>query len=74
MNRRASLTGKELVAVLKAFGFEVVRVKGSHHILKHSDGRQTVVPVHTGETIGPGLTSKILRDCEISKADFEAAI
>jgi hypothetical protein len=29
------------------------------------DGRATVVPIHAGETIGPGLLSKILRDAEI---------
>jgi predicted RNA binding protein YcfA (HicA-like mRNA interferase family) len=40
-------------------------VKGSHHFLKHPDGRKTVVPVHSGETIGPGLLLKILRTCEI---------
>lgn len=48
-------------------GFQV-RVRGSHHYLRHPDGRTTVVPAHAGETIGPGLLSKILRDAEISKA------
>jgi len=41
-------------------------VKGSHHFLQHPDGRRTVVPVHRGETIGPGLMGKILSDCEIT--------
>jgi predicted RNA binding protein YcfA (HicA-like mRNA interferase family) len=50
--------------------FEVVRIKGSHHFLQHSDGRTTVVPVHAGETIGPGLMSKILRDTELSRDEF----
>jgi hypothetical protein len=27
---------------------------------------ETVVPVHSGETIGPGLLLKILRDCNLS--------
>jgi predicted RNA binding protein YcfA (HicA-like mRNA interferase family) len=62
-----SVTGKALVAALKKAGFEVARVKGSHHFLRHDDGRTTVVPVHTSETIGPGLMSKILRDCDISR-------
>ena len=31
MTRIPSLTGKKLVATLKRFGFEVIRVKGSHH-------------------------------------------
>lgn len=62
-----SITGKELVAALKKAGFGIVRVKGSHHFLRHTDGRTTVVPVHAGETIGPGLLSKILRACELSR-------
>jgi predicted RNA binding protein YcfA (HicA-like mRNA interferase family) len=55
--------------VLKKAGFQVMRVKGSHHFLRHQDGRTTVVPVHSGETIGPGLLSKILRDCDLTRED-----
>jgi predicted RNA binding protein YcfA (HicA-like mRNA interferase family) len=47
-----------------------LRVKGSHHLLQHPDGRRTVVPVHTGETIGPGLLSKILKDVEMEPEEF----
>ncbi len=66
-----SLTGRELVVVLTKAGFEVLRVKGSHHFLRHADGRSTVVPVHSGETIGPGLFTKILRDCDLSREQFQ---
>jgi len=65
-----SFTGKELLSILKSAGFVVIRVKGSHHFLHHSDGRSTVVPVHAGETIGPGLFAKILRDCDLSREQF----
>ena len=50
MSRLPRLTGKQLIKVLKKTGFEVIRIKGSHHFLRHSDGRSTVVPVHSGET------------------------
>jgi len=50
---------------MRKAGFEVARVEGSHHFLRHPDGRGTVVPVHAGETIGPGLLAAILRDCEL---------
>ena len=66
-----NVTGKELVAALKKAGFEVARVKGSHHFLRHDVGRTTVVPVHSGETIGPGLMSKILRDCDINRETLQ---
>ncbi|MGH8529932.1 MAG: type II toxin-antitoxin system HicA family toxin [Nevskiales bacterium] len=65
MTRLPSVTGKKLIAALKRLGFEVLRTKGSHHYLRHPDGRATVVPVHSGETIGRGLLAKILRDTEI---------
>ena len=55
MTRLPRITGREIVAALRKAGFEVARIKGSHHFLRHADGRGTVVPVHAGETIGPGL-------------------
>lgn len=51
-----------------------MRVKGSHHFLQHADGRITVVPVHSDETIGPGLMAKILHDCNLSSEEFEALL
>lgn len=70
MSKLPSLTGRELIAVLEKAGFTVARVRGSHHILVHEDGRRTVVPVHSGETIGRGLLSQILRDTTITRDDF----
>jgi len=70
MTKLPRITGQRLVAVLGKAGFEVIRVKGSHHFLRHTDGRWTVVPVHRGETIGPGLMSQILRDCEMAPEEL----
>lgn len=70
MTQFPSLKGKKIIKILNRAGFEVIRVRGSHHFLKHSVGRSTVVPVHSGETIGPGLLSKILRDCELTHDEF----
>ena len=74
MSRLPSVTGKVVVAALLQAGFEVVRVKGSHHFMRHPDGRTTVVPVHAGETLGPGLLSKVLRDCELTREAFRALL
>jgi predicted RNA binding protein YcfA (HicA-like mRNA interferase family) len=74
MAKLKRLRAKELIKMLGRIGFDVVRIKGSHHFLKHADGRTTVVPVHSGEIIGPGLLSKILRDCELTKEDLEKLI
>ena len=70
MPKLPRLRGKELIKALRRAGFEVIRSKGSHHFLRHPDGRGTVVPVHAGETIGPGLLSKILRDTELEVQDL----
>lgn len=70
MSKLPSLTGKEILSTLKKSGFVIDRQRGSHVFLKHPDGRATVIPVHSGETIGPGLLSKILRDAELTKDDF----
>ena len=64
----------ELISALRKVGFEVIRIKGSHHYLKHNDGRATVVPVHRGEIIGPGLLKKILKDCELTVVDLNALL
>jgi len=66
-----AVSGLGLIKALGKLGFEVVRTRGSHHFLRHADGRCTVVPVHRGETIGRGLLSQILRDCEITRKDLQ---
>jgi predicted RNA binding protein YcfA (HicA-like mRNA interferase family) len=55
MTRLPRLKGKEIIRNLERAGFQAIRTQGSHTFLKHSHGRATVVPLHSGETIGPGL-------------------
>jgi predicted RNA binding protein YcfA (HicA-like mRNA interferase family) len=38
--------------------------------MRHPDGRYTVVPVHAGEIIGPGLLNKILKNTELSRENL----
>ena len=70
MSRLPRVRGRDVLAALQRAGFVVVRIKGSHHFLRHGDGRVTVVPLHAGETIGPGLFGKILRDAEMTRDEF----
>lgn len=74
MSQLSSITGREVIAALARAGFAVARVRGSHHILIHSDGRRTVVPVHSGETIGSGLLAQILRDWELTRDEFRTLL
>jgi predicted RNA binding protein YcfA (HicA-like mRNA interferase family) len=61
---------RKVIKALAKLGFLKVRQKGSHVIMRHPDGRMTVVPVHRGEDIGPGLLIEIIKDTKLSKADF----
>ena len=70
MSRLPWLTGQEMARALSKAGFEVVRQRGSHLFLRHVDGRSTVVPTHSGEVLGPGIMSKILRDAELTREEF----
>ena len=74
MSRLPSVTGKDVLRALAGVGFRVIRVKGSHHFLRHDDGRTTVVPVHAGESMGRGLLSKVLRDCELTRDEFRSLL
>jgi len=74
MSTFSALNGTQLIKALRRLGFDVIRIKGSHHFLRHPDGRCTVVPVHRGETIGRGLFAQILRDCEITREDIQKEI
>lgn len=56
------ISGKNFIVILEQLGFVTVRVNGSHHRLKHPDGRITTVPVHKNEDLPKGLMRKIIRE------------
>lgn len=57
------MKGKDLIALLKRLGCEVVRQKGSHVRIKCGTCN-TTVPVHAGEDLGKGLLKQIERDLD----------
>jgi predicted RNA binding protein YcfA (HicA-like mRNA interferase family) len=38
-NKQVALRGKDFVRLLEKMGFVVVRINGSHHRMRHEDGR-----------------------------------
>lgn len=64
------LPARKIIKLLSILEFRIVRKRGSHVVLKHSDGRITVVPVHAGEKISIGLLLKIIKDTKLSKEEF----
>jgi len=52
------MNGKEIIKILGQNNWQIVRVRGSHHLL--SNGQKTVsVPVHGKKEIGIGLLRAI---------------
>jgi predicted RNA binding protein YcfA (HicA-like mRNA interferase family) len=48
-----------------------VRQKGSHVFYRHSDGRTTTVPNHSGRDLARPLIREILREIELTPAQFQ---
>lgn len=62
MAKAPVLKPREVVAVLRSLGFEEARQRGSHKQFRHSDGRATTVPFHSGRDISPILLRQIASD------------
>ena len=58
MTRLPRITGKRLLKALHKAGFDVIRIRGSHHFLQHADGRATVVPMHAWRGNRPWATAQ----------------
>jgi len=65
MAKLRRLTGLDVVSILQQFGFTVVRVRGSHHILRRvlKAETQTInVPVHGNKALATGMLKRLYRD------------
>lgn len=69
MSLRPVSADKVLKVLIRA-GFKIVRQRGSHVILKHPEGKLTVVPIHRGEDIGRGLLLKVIKDAGLTREEF----
>lgn len=65
------VTGAQLVRALERDGWFRARQHGSHVIMRHSSkpGRATV-PVHTGQTLPPGIVARALTDTGLTIDDL----
>ncbi len=67
MSRLPTISGHDLIKILRKAGFEVVRQKGSHVSLKKEHYR-TVVPLH--KELAKGTLLAILRQCGLTKENL----
>jgi predicted RNA binding protein YcfA (HicA-like mRNA interferase family) len=55
-----AIPGIKVVRALERAGFEVTKVRGSHHVMRHPGGRTVPVPVHPGRDMPKGTLRNIL--------------
>ncbi len=60
---------REVLAKLQRAGFVVRRQSGSHVVLRHQDGRQTYVAMHTGD-VPTGTFRSILKQSGLTEEEF----
>lgn len=66
------ITGNEVIRALRRNGWYIDHHRGSHVYLKHPErpGMRITIPTHSGETIKPKTLQAILKQAELSVADF----
>ena len=71
MSKLPRITAKEIIKVIEAKGFKLVRQSGSHKIYKNSSGRRVTIPYHSGKILHPKLLKSILYDAEIEPDELK---
>ena len=71
MPRLPVVSGRQVVRALEKLGFVEVRQRGSHVVMRNG-ARGTAVPLH--REIATGTLSAILRQCELTEAQFRDAL
>ncbi len=71
MSRPGQVKARELLRTLERAGFLVVRIHGSHRLLRHPSGRTLLFAIHDRESVGPKLLSRILKEAGLTLEEFE---
>lgn len=61
---------REVLARLQRAGFVIRRQSGSHVVLRHPDGRQTYVAMHTAD-VPTGTFRAILKQSGLTEEEFK---
>ncbi len=69
-----ALSGKELAKVLELYGWQLLRILGSHHIYgKPGSVVRLSVPIHGNKTLKIGLQKHLLKVAGLEERDLESA-
>jgi predicted RNA binding protein YcfA (HicA-like mRNA interferase family) len=67
-----SISGKQLCKIVEANGWQLKRIRGSHHIFTKEDVEAIVViPVHSNRDLPIGTLKSILKDAELTEEDLD---
>lgn len=70
-----SVTGEQGVSAFENLGFSVVRISGSHRIMKKPGHRYNLaVPVHKGRVLKRGTLRGLIRSAGVTLDEFLAAL
>lgn len=70
MSKLPVISGKKAVKCFEKLDYVVVRQKGSHIRMWHTDKNKKPLTIPSHKVIGKGLLRKLLRDAEISVVEF----
>jgi len=70
MSRLVLINAVELEKLVFKLGFVKIRQKGSHAFYRHTDGRTTTIPFHTGKDLPRPLLRDILREINLSVDEY----
>ncbi|MEC4983536.1 MAG: type II toxin-antitoxin system HicA family toxin [Oscillatoria sp. PMC 1068.18] len=67
-----SISGKNLCKIVERFGWQLKRVKGSHHIYTQENSSTIlVIPVHGNRDLPIGTLKSILKDAGLTEDDLD---
>ncbi len=67
-----TLSGKELCRILERFGWQLLRINGSHHIYgKEGSKVRLTVPVHGAKALKKGLTLHLIKSAGLKEEDLD---
>lgn len=66
-----SISGKMFCRLLQYHGWQLQRIRGSHHIYTHPKRMEILtVPIHSNQDLKIGTLSKLLKDAGLTEKDF----
>ncbi len=65
-----NLRANDAIRAFQRLGYSIIRVRGSHYVLKHEQKGLLVLPIHRG-AIKTGIIMDALKKAKITVEEFE---